>query len=376
MSVATAVSKPLRELWAVLERLLRWEQPFATAGVFSALQLLALTDYLVTLLPALMVFTATAHMQLLRNQRRKYGVMHTSSNTAIPTLSSSTSDSVHDHDPHQHQDVQEMSYCVDYEHRDGSLRTKLHNLNAFVRFLDQYLFAYCVDRVLLFNAMLIKSPFWWVEIHGNMLQVLRLDNIVETMLTTLLKLHSAYVAVDESISEAFIGYLFVGGCTLVVIGVALSCIPLYLILSVALMIMFGAYHPVIAPPVESVWIAHGAGAVQVQLTWMLAGAMLLPLLLVADVTDRALTSLAVSATLAAVAWCFRRRWSNTVLRSPSDSDSTAPVTSGSGNNSKSHGATAPIGALTGAKWAELVQYWDMLPAPAVRNTADGSRCGS
>ena len=61
---------------------------------------------------------------------------------------------------------------------------------------------------------------------------------------------------------------------------------MWLVLSVGVTAAFGARHPLIAPPVESIWVAHGAGAVQVQLTWMLAGALLLPVLLVAEATER------------------------------------------------------------------------------------------
>ena len=116
---------------SVLGQLLRWDQPIVTAFVFSALQLLALTDCLVAFLPALMVLTITAHMQLLRHRRRNraHGVMDMS--TPATTRAGATENSFRDHS--RRQLGEDEPYCVEYEFRDGSLRTKLTNFNAVVR---------------------------------------------------------------------------------------------------------------------------------------------------------------------------------------------------------------------------------------------------
>ena len=116
----------------MLGKVLCWDQPIVSAFIFSALQILALTDCLVTFLPALVVLTVTAHMQLLRHRRRKRarGVMDMS--TAATTRASGAAEhSFRDHP--QRQLGEDKPYCVEYEFRDGSLRTKLTNFNAFVR---------------------------------------------------------------------------------------------------------------------------------------------------------------------------------------------------------------------------------------------------
>lgn len=161
-----------------------------------------------------------------------------------------------------------------------------------------------------------------------------------------------------------------GGCVLAVVGWALSQVPLYLVLSCALTIAFGASHPVVAPPVESVWVAHGAGAVQVQLSWMLAGAVLLPLLLLADVTDRALRSTAMAALL--VVSTYVVRW----LHPRKKKDAASEDGPGAeGNTCDGAGTSRGAGLYSvwhPSNWVELVKCWDMLPAPAVRNVADGT----
>jgi hypothetical protein len=197
-------------------------------------------------------------------------------------------------------------------------------------------------------------------------QVLNLDSIVEQVLVVLLKLHSAYAGVDEAITEQFARGLAALGCVLVVLGGAASHCPMWLVLSVGVTAAFGARHPLIAPPVESIWVAHGAGAVQVQLTWMLAGALLLPVLLVAEATERAMVSVGVSVALAGAGCIARRRGRRSASGAAAgDTDADHAPT----------GASGGIGAYMAtadAPWLGVQRCWEMLPAPAIRNTADGS----
>lgn len=200
------------------------------------------------------------------------------------------------------------------------------------------------------------------------MQVQGLDHTVETLLKALLKLHSAYVGVDESLTEVIIHHLVGFGCVVALVCWVASQLPLYLVLSVALTMTFGACHPLVAPPVESVWVAHGAGAVQVQLTWMLAGALLLPASLICNVADRVLVSIVVSALLLGIVFVARRSRTGTAHCNSEAASS---------GNAKHENLCCSTHRNTWirSKWDELQQCWEMLPAPPVVNTADGTGDG-
>lgn len=134
----TTVIQPLDDLCVVLRWLLCWEQPVVTATAFSTLQFLALTDLLMISLPALIILTVAGHMQLLKHRRRK----RVRGGADAHGFAEATS---HPHSPlngrHEHQQDKAPIYHVEYEYRDGSLRSKLTNFNTAVSHFHTLMFS-------------------------------------------------------------------------------------------------------------------------------------------------------------------------------------------------------------------------------------------
>lgn len=126
-----AVTQPLGELLAMASCVLRWEQPGVSAMVFSTLQFLALSERL-AYLPALAVLATAAHVWLLRRRRRRRR-REDASRGQDAAASDEENEQQHEAEEQEQDTATAAQYCVEYQYKDGTLRTKVRNLNEAVR---------------------------------------------------------------------------------------------------------------------------------------------------------------------------------------------------------------------------------------------------
>ena len=92
-------------------------------------------------------------------------------------------------------------------------------------------------------------------------------------------------------------------------------------------------------------------------------------MLLADVADRALRSTATTAVLVVATYVVRRHHArNNKNAAGGDGTGAEGQTYGTAGTSRGAGVYS---VWHPSKWVELVKCWDMLPAPAVHNVADG-----
>jgi hypothetical protein len=178
------------------------------------------------------------------------------------------------------------------------------------------------------------------------------DQVVQGILICFLKIHSAFASVDNALSLRFAVGLGLLGAGCAFVAVFFGIVPVWLVLSPAITIGFAVRHPMVAMLVWRVQPAgmEDAGAARAVLAVLWGGAALVPLWLTCP--WRSSASAGVSVLVLAG------------LRYKQARDAQAE-----GNNQM----TAPT-----LVWLEIHrqvrELWELLPSPAIRNTAEGEPC--
>lgn len=171
-----------------------------------------------------------------------------------------------------------------------------------------------------------------------------IDTNVNRITVCLLKIHSAFASVDNDLSLRFaLGLLALGG-VLTAIALSFCIVPPWLFLSTAITLGFGVRHPLRA-------LVHASEGTEINVSSAAAaglwsGAAMVPVLCVAPFERVVATAAACALTVAGLAY---------------------KKVGEAGNHPRASG--------TAISWSREMQrqvreWWEMLPAPTVVNTAD------
>jgi hypothetical protein len=195
----------------------------------------------------------------------------------------------------------------------------------------------------------------------------RVDVVVNNVLKCLLKIHSAFASVDDHLSLRFALGLNGLGALLTLIGFLFQLIPLWLILSTAISITFSVRHPVVALVQTSKSGSNTPNASSAAAAALWSSISIFTVLCLAPF-DRVATCASVCA-MTIVCWRYalatRTGTNGETLRPACQHEASEDVVD----------LPFTIHSRTLGSWRvemqrEAREWWELLPAPIVRNTAD------
>ena len=197
----------------------------------------------------------------------------------------------------------------------------------------------------------------------------RVDVVVNKVLVCLLKIHSAFASVDDHLSLRFALGLIGLGALLTLIGFLFQLIPLWLILSTAISITFSVRHPLVALVQTSQSGSNTPNASSAAAAALWSAISIFTVLCLAPI-DRVGTCVSVCA-VTIVCWRYalatRTGTNGETLRSACQHEASEDVVD----------LPFTIHSRTLGSWRVEMQrqareWWEHLPAPIVRNTADSA----
>lgn len=174
--------------------------------------------------------------------------------------------------------------------------------------------------------------------------IARADSVVQTILITLLKTHSAFASVDSTLSLRFAAGLGGLGFLCALGAILFGFLPSWLFLSPAITLGFSVRHPLLA-----LVLGHQVDASSAVAAALWSGAAIVPLLCIAPLERVVITA----GGCAVVLGCLRYKHTR--------------------DHEGEHAQAGRFSELLSRRvevQRQVREWWELLPAPSVRNTAD------